>query len=222
MQDTILRKCGGCSDTIEISRNDISGVIFYKKKYYHLKCFCGIAEKRSKTKRSGAVEWKDALDGLVELESDTKKMLESAWVKDDLNEWLIGHYDITAVPSRFWQILADLERGKYKGRSCKPVTMETLLGAWQWGQRKLDSIARNNKMKHAGPESDDARVMYDCSIIVSKVPNYLSHKSKMKMLQAAEKVETTKEHINYDNVQRVQVKNGNGLDDISDLLDDMF
>jgi hypothetical protein len=222
MPDVILRKCGGCSDTIEINRNNITDILHYKNKYYHSKCFCEIAEKRSKTKRSTAVEWQTALDNLWELEADTKKMLESAWVKDDLNMYLLSQYNISIVPSRFWQIVADLGGGRYKGRVCKPVTMETLLGAWRWGQKKLDSISRSNKMNHKGPASDDARVMYDLSIIISKVPNYLSHKSKMQMLQAEDKKEAARQHINYDNVQKTKVDNNGGLDDISGLLDDIF
>ena len=222
MPDTILRKCGGCSDVIEINRNDITDILYYKNKYYHSKCFCEIAEKRSKAKRSTAAEWQEALDNLWELEADTKKMLDSAWVKDDINEWLLNHYNITTVPSRFWQVLSDLERGIYKGKRCKPVTMATLLGAWKWGQKKLDSISRNNKMNHKGPSGDDARIMYDLSIIISKVPNYLSHVSKMKMLQVEEKRESAKTHINYDNVQQTKTENNGGLDDISDLLDDIF
>ena len=222
MSDTILRKCGGCSDAIEINRNNITDTLYYKNKYYHSKCFCEIAEKRSKAKRNTAVEWQEALDNFWELEADTRKMLESAWIKDDLNDWLLSHYNITTVSSRFWQILADIDRGMYKGKKCKPISMETLLGAWKWGQRKLDSISRNNKMNHKGPESDDARIMYDLSIIISKIPNYLSHKSKMKMLQAEERKETAKTHINYDNVQQNNMENNDGLDDISSLLDDIF
>lgn len=222
MPNIILRKCGGCSKSIEINRNDITDVLYYKNKYYHSKCFCDIAEKRSKANRNTATEWKNALDNLWELEADTRKMLESAWIKDDLNEWLLGHYNITTVPSRFWQMLADLEHGIYRCKKCKPINIEILFDTWKWGQKKLDSISRNNKMNHKGPTSDDARIMYDLSIIVSKVPNYLSHKSKMKMLQIEEQRENTKTHINYDNVQKIKNENNGVLDDISDLLDDIF
>lgn len=222
MPNTILRKCGGCSDAIEINRNNTSDILYYKKKYYHSKCFCSIAEKRSKAKISTAAEWQTALDNLWELEIDTRKMLENAWIKDDLNEWLLNHYNITAVPARFWQILADLDRGIYKGKKCKSVEMETLLGAWKWGQKKLDTIARNNKMNHKGPTSDDDRIMYDLSIIISKVPNYLSHKSKMKMLQAEEQKETKRTRIDYNNIQKREIKSNDGLDDISSILDEIF
>lgn len=222
MPETIVRKCAGCSNTIEINRNNITNILYYKNKYYHSSCFCEIAEKRSKAKRNTAVEWKNALDNLWELETETKKMLNNAWVKDDVNEWMLNHYNITTVPSRFWQMLADLEHGVYKGKKCKSVSMETLFGAWKWGQKKLDSISRNNKMNHKGPTNDDARIMYDLSIIVSKVPNYLSHKSKMQMSQVEDKKETERTHINYDNVQKIKNEDNGGLDDISSLLDDIF
>lgn len=222
MPDTILRKCGGCSDPVEIKRNNLSDIVYYKKTYYHSECFCKIAEKRSKTKRGTAAEWQDALDNLWALEADTRKMFEYTWIQDDLNAWLLSHYNITAVPKRVWSILGELNNGEYKGKKCKPVDMKTILDTWRWGQKKLDSISRNNKMNHKGPASDDARIMYDLSIIISKVPNYLSHQSKMKMLQAEEKRESAKTHINYDNVQKTKIENNGGLDDISDLLDDIF
>lgn len=222
MSDIILRKCGGCSDVIEINRHNITDVLYHKNKYYHSKCFCEVAEKRAKAKRNTAVEWQTALDNLWELEADTKKMLEAAWIKDDINEWLLNHYNIATVPSRFWQVLADLECGVYKGKKSKSITMKTLLGAWKWGQKKLDSIARHNKMNHKGPNSDDARIMYDLSIIVSKIPNYLSYTSKMKVLQAEDSREGTMTRINYDNVQKMNTENNHGIDDISGLLDDIF
>lgn len=219
MSGTILRKCGGCSEIIEIHRSNTSDILYYKNKYYHSKCFCEIAEKRSKAKIKTAPEWQTALDNLWELEIDTRKMLESAWVKDDLNEWLLNHYNITTVPSRLWQIVADLDRGMYKGKKCKPVPMETLLDTWKWGQKRLDSISRNNKINHKGPVGDDTRVIYDLSIVISKVPNYLSHKAKVEAQQAEEQKNAQKTRINYNNMQRTEIKH-EGLDDISALLDE--
>lgn len=219
MPDVILRKCGGCSGTIEINKNNITDVLYYKNKYYHYKCFCEIAEKRSKAKRNTAVEWKSALDNLLELEADTKKMLESAWTKDDFNEWLLNNYNISAVPSRFWQMVADLERGVYKGKRCKGISIEILFGAWKWGQNKLNQINRINKMGNKGPKNDEARLVYDLAILVNKVPNYLAHKAKLEALKEEAKKETKINHINYDNMQRTEIKQ-EGLDDISALLDE--
>jgi hypothetical protein len=223
MPDTILRKCGGCSDAIEINRDNVVNILYYKNKYYHSKCFCEIAEKRSKAKRNTAVEWQTALGNLLELEADTKKMLEAAWVKDDLNEWLLNHYNITSVPTRFWQIVADLGNGMYKGKRCKPVSMETLLGAWKWGQRKLNKINVNNKAKNNWKMDDSQRILYDLAIIVSKVPLYLLKKiekeatERERQLLLQEKIK-----IDYKSVAKKAEELDDDEVDISSIIDNIF
>ena len=212
------RKCAQCKEAIEIDNNNIVDVICYEKSYYHKHCFCALAEKRSQSKRGKPEKWQAALNNISQIEAETVQTLRSLCAKDELNAWLLDNYDITAVPTRFWQIVADLEQGVYKGKKSKPITMETLLGAWKWGQRKLDSIAKSNKAKHTGPQSDDARIMYDLSILVSKIPNYLAQKAKADAVQAAAKVEVAS-RINYNNVQKTEIK-PEGLDDISAMLDE--
>lgn len=222
MPNTILRKCGGCSDTIKISRNNISDVTYYKNKYYHSKCFCEIAEKRSKAKRSTATEWQEALDNLWALETDTKKMLEAFWIKDALNEHLLSNYDIAAVPTRFWQIVADLSNGTYKGKRCKSVSMETLLGAWQWGQKRLNGINAKNKTNHMGPANDSDRVMYDLAILIGHIGDYIKYTSmtKEESAEIKSRVQNTNK-INYENL-RVQQKDKQDDGNILDLMDDIF
>ena len=219
MPDTILRKCGGCSDVIEINRNNISDILYHKNKYYHSKCFCEIAEKRSKAKRSTALEWQNALDNLWELEADTKKMLESAWIKDDLNEHLLSNYDIAVVPTRFWQIVADLSNGTYKGKRCKPISMQMLYEEWQWGQQKLNGICNKNKTSHKGPQNDEARLLYDLAILIQKYPTFLAYKDKQR---AAKK---DMERITIDNdidMSRVGQCKQEARKDVSDISDDIF
>jgi hypothetical protein len=87
MSVTVRRKCGGCSDPVVIKRENLSDIVYYKRTYYHSDCFCKIAEKRSKSNISTAPEWKDALDNLLELEKDTKNMLENSLFQDELNDW---------------------------------------------------------------------------------------------------------------------------------------
>lgn len=215
----MVRKCAACPNPIEIDKEHASNIVYYKKKYYHSKCFCDLATKRSQAKIKSASEWKEALDNLWELETETKKMLESSLTKDDLNDWLLSHYDIAVVPSRFWQIVAELERGVYKGKKCKPVLMETLLGAWQWGQKKLDEIARNNKANHKGPQNDEARLAYDLAILVGKVPSYLAYKEKQKVtaIELARNMSYNEVDMSRIGQQKKEVKN-----DISDVFNDLY
>ena len=72
-------------------------------------------------------------------------------------------------------------------------------------------------MNHKGPENDEQRIPYDLAILVRKIPNYLAYKAKQDALQAEVKMPAPR--INYDNMQRTEIKH-EGLDDISDLLDE--
>lgn len=227
MPEMIVRKCTACKESIEISRSDISNVIYYDKVYYHKACFCERAEKRSQSKCKKQKEWQSALDGIAELETETKQMLESALAKDDLNEWLLGNYDIAAVPSRFWQIVADLERGVYKGKKCKPVTMETLFEVWKWGQKKLNEIAAKNKTNHGGPHNDIDRLRYDLAILIDKFPLYLKKKAKAgenesRIKEAKEKAEKASA-FNYEELSKQAVSNAQEeSNDILDLMNEIF
>ena len=174
------RKCAECKKMIKIDRDNITGILKFQDKYYHTECFKEMTTHKAASKRGKPEMWQNALDNVVVLETETKKILESSIAKDDLNEWLLKNYDIVAVPTRFWQMVADLERGIYKGKMCRPTSMQTLLGTWKWGQRQLDSIARSNKANHKGPQNDEKRLVYDLAILVQKVPSYLAYKDKEK------------------------------------------
>ena len=218
----MIRKCAACPKPIEIDTNHTSDIIYYKKKYYHSNCFCDLATKRSQAKIKSALEWKEALDNLWDLEAETEKMLKSSITKDELNDWLLSHYDIAVVPSRFWQIVADLERGVYKGKKCKPISMEMLLGVWKWGQRKLDEISVRNKANNKGPKNDAERINYDLSIVVGHVADYIKYMNKIKSAEI-ERENKRKEEIKVDyNKIKTSSNDNHGLDDISELLDDLI
>ena len=218
----MIRKCAACPVPIEIDRNHTSNVVFYKKKYYHSNCFCDLAAKRSQAKIKSASEWKEALDNLWELEAETEKMLKNSIAKDELNEWLLSHYDIAVVPARLWQIVADLERGVYKGKRCKPVSMEMLVGVWKWGQRKLDEIAANNRANHNGPSNGDDRIRYDLAILLSHTNDYIKYtqRNKEEAADIAAKVQSAK-RFDYEKIYE-QAQKKTVTDNILDLMNDIF
>lgn len=220
MGDTMTRKCACCKSVIEIDKNNINDVIFFNKLYYHSRCFEDMATKKAASKRGKPQMWQDALDRLWELEAETKKMLESYIAKDELNEWLLEHYDIVEVPSRLFQIIADLEIGKYKGKRCKPVKVSTLYGCWKWGQRKLNEINQYNKSHNKGPTDDSARLMYDLAILIGKIPNYLAYKEKQK----AAEIEMSNAFSFNNDVDMSRIGQGKQIrkKDISDISDDIF
>ena len=222
MPDIITRKCQECPQPIEIDMSNIDNVVFYKIGYYHKTCFCDLAKQKAASKRGKPADWQYALDNVSELEIDAKNRLEYPFIKDSFNEYLINNYNVVAVPDRLWEVVGALGKGIYKRKKCKPIPLKIIYEAWQWGQHKLNKINTQNKMSHQGPSNDEDRILYDLAVLVNKIPNYLSHKAKVEAQQAEAKKEAKINHINYDNVQKAKVENHNGLDDISDLLDDMF
>ena len=220
MGDIVTRKCACCKGVVEIDRNNIVDVLYFQDKYYHSKCFISMAEEKAASKRGKPQVWKDALDRIWELEAETKKMLEHYFARDELNAWLLENYDITMVPSRFWQVVADLEIGKYKGSRCKPVTVNTLCGCWKWGQKKLNEINQYNKSNNKGPTDDNARLMYDLAVLIGKIPNYLSYKNKQKTAQN----EMKRTAISSDDIDMSKIGQGKQIrkKDISDISDDIF
>lgn len=221
MPDIIVRKCKACPQPIEIDLNNIGNIVFYKTSYYHKTCFCDLAKRRAESKKGKYAEWQYALDNVSELETDAKDRLEYPAVKDNFNEYLLKNYNVMAVPDRLWEVAAALEKGIYKRKKCKPISIKILHEAWQWGQHKLNKINIQNKMSHKGPTSDEERILYDLAILVNKIPNYLSHKSKLEALQAEVKNESQISRINYDNLPNAKVESNGYFDDISSLLDEM-
>lgn len=222
MSDIITRKCACCKGEIEIDVHDIKDVIFYNKLYYHANCFEEMAKQKAASKRGKPQMWQEALDRLWELEAETNKMLKSALTKDELNDWLLAHYDVAVVPVRLWQIVADLERGVYKGKRCRPVSMEMLLGVWKWGQRKLDEIAANNRASRNGPSNGDDRIRYDLAILLSHINDYIKYtqRNKEEVADIAAKVRNTKK-FDYEKIYE-QAQKKTETDDILNLMNDIF
>lgn len=223
MKITIERKCNACKNAIQIKRNNVQGVVYYKKFYYHTACFGEFAERKSKLKSGKPSEWKDALEHIEDFEKCAVELLSinNAQPKrqtDDLNDYLLEQYNVSAVSNaNFWRTVMELQKGIYKGKRCKKVSIDTLLEAWKWGQRKLNEVDKRNKMNHKGPENDLQRISYDLAILVNKIPDYLAYKAKQEAIKEDAKVQST--HINYNNMQRTEIKY-EGLDDISALLDE--
>ena len=222
MSNVITRKCACCKGEIEINVHDIKDVIFYNKLYYHASCFEEMAKQKAASKRGKPQMWQEALDRLWELEAETKNMLESYIAKDELNTWLLEHYDVVMVPSYFWQLVADLEKGKYRNKRCKPISLTKLYSCWKWGQKNLDQISIGNKMSHKGPENDIDRLRYDLAILVSKYPQYLKHAANMSAIEAAASFETKQSKINYDVLSQNNTITEDDDNNIVDLMDEIF
>ena len=220
MGEIVTRKCAKCKGEIIINKNDIRDVLQFQDKYYHYDCFESMATEKTSSNRGKPQMWQEALDNIWELEADTKKMLEHYFAKDDLNVWLLSNYDITMIPTRFWQVIADLENGKYKNQRCNPISVKQLYECWQWGQRNLNKIDINNKMNHKGPQNDSDRLRYDLAILITKYPLFLKHKAKTAAIESVNSSEKKQPKIDYSTLSKNN--NTNDDNDILDLMDEIF
>lgn len=219
MPNVIKRKCGACPDKVIINTENIKDVLYYGSSYYHVQCFCEKAERMSKSKSKNKNQWKDALEHIQDFELDAKDKLEFPKNRDNFNEYLLMTYDVIKVPDRLWEVTGALMKGMYKCKRCKPVSIKILHETWKWHQVELNKTNTYNKMNHRGPENDEQRILYDLAIVVGNVKAYLTYRAKMDLLQEKPKEETKFNHINYDDMVRMEVEH-EGLDDISDLLDE--
>ena len=219
MPETIKFSCERCKEDINVDRNNECGVVFFKKKYYHQNCFCALCEEKAANKRS-LLSWHEILDNIKTYQSDAIPNINYKFAKDDLNEWIIHHYNVAKLSSRFWSTVEDLEKGICNKTKCKPVSTKLLFETWRWGQKNLDKIHRRNQAAKRGPKTDAERINYDLSIVLSHVGDYLKAKAKHEAEEAERRArEKDKVKIDYNNINSASIKT-EGLDDISALLDE--
>ena len=225
MGNMITRKCACCKGVIEIDVNDIRDVVYFQDKYYHYDCFESMATQKAASKRGKPQMWQDALDQIWELEAETKSALEQFIARDELNAWLLSNYDIVMVPSYFWQLVADLEKGVYKRQRCKPVSIGTLHSMWIWGQKRLNKIAVDNKTNRKGPSNDSDRLRYDLAILLSHTNDYKKYQNRVRAEKSEAQMYAKKEDksINYSEINKVKEASKKQIEnDITDILDEIF
>lgn len=215
------RKCGTCGKDIIVNRQNLDNIAFYQGYHHHVGCLVNKAEEGIKSGKRVA-NWERLLNKIPELQAESKRKLGHSVVQDEFNDYLLEHYDVTAVSNRFWNIANDLANGNYKRKKCNPVDLDTLFQTWKWGQKHLDKIAANNKAKHKGPSNDEQRLNYDLAIVVQHVGDYKKHITSTKEEQAMveERIEKQSK-INYENLYKQSASQAHS-DSILDLMNEIF
>ena len=208
---------------MSITQDNVDDLVFYKNKYYHTDCFVELANGRVAKKTSNSLDWQMALNNLCELKKEAKRRALPRIDQDNLNDYLLYKYSLNVIPNRFWEIVKDLNKGIYKGKSCTPIAAGKLLKAWMWGQNNLDKINKRNKVKNKGPKTNAERINYDFAIILNHIGDYDKYVARIEAEEAERKAKVqTQPKINYDSIPQKKETTKNKFDDISDLLDDIF
>lgn len=220
MSATLIRKCAFCGEDIVLTKNDMH-MVSYKQKSYHTECFKTMCNGRVLKNNRYSSIYSDALQNLDQLESEAKKKLMHRFVQDELNEYLIVHYDVGALSRRFWSIIADIQSGKYNGKRCKPIELETLFDMWKYYKEELDRINLRN-LKQGNNIFDENRVLYDLAIIMKNYGKIQREMKKEKVAAEETKMatKTIKEKINYMSIGGKKTEDGQK--DISSIMDEIF
>lgn len=216
------RKCNGCGKEIVVDKNNINGIaLLTRSLYYHTDCLAEIAAKKVKNKRHAAY-WDIAFENISVCEQNAKDVLGVQVYQDELNDHLIEHYDIAIIPNNFWSTVRDICNGEYRRKKCKPIPMETMCGAWKWGQKNLDKIAANNKTNNKGPKNNVDRLNYDLAIILTHIEDYNKYIRSTK--EQSKEIEKRTEKANKMNYEALYTQSAqqNKPDSILDLMNDIF
>lgn len=217
MAETMARRCGACDEAVTIDVNDIKDVVYFKGSYYHKSCFEKLATKKASNKRCSK-DWKAALDdGMRQIETDAKYIINYCYGRDLLYGHLLNNYDICSVSTYCETTINKVLTGTYKGKS-KPIPYRDFAECWVAMQSELDKIYVNNK-RLGKSMTGDQRINYDLAVVVRKIPEYLANKEKKKVTAIELAKNTAHEEVDMSRIgqQKKMIKN-----DISDIFNDLY
>ena len=204
------RKCTCCAEMIYIDQQNSNKAIYYKDKFYHFDCFVNLCENKMQSKRSSPM-WAEAKENIDNLVAETTKKQMELVAKDDLNDWILSHYNVSFLGKAFYIKLSDIYNGTYKGLAYAISPME-LLDEWQYFWKDLCAT-------RAKKDIDGERaVNYDLVILLSKNAEYRTIKRKEKLareVSAQQRAQATIVDISAIKVTKNQKRK------ISDLYQEM-
>lgn len=181
------RKCTCCATMISIDQKNSNKAICYKDKFYHFDCFVSLCERKMQSKRSSPM-WAEAKANIDNIVAETTKQQMELVAKDDLNDWILSHYNVSFLGKSFYIKLSDIYNGTYKGLAYAISPME-LLDEWQYFWKDL-CVARERK----GIEGERA-VNYDLVVLLSRNAEYRKIKHKEKIAQEVMKQQRESEMV---------------------------
>lgn len=217
MGDVVTRKCACCKGEIEIDVDDIKGVVYFDKYFYHETCFVEFARKKAENKRCSS-KWKDALnDEMCQIKKDAIYNINYCYGRDLLFEHLLNNYDVCAISSYIQMTLNNVVDGKYKGKS-RPIPYKEFARCWIDGKNALNKIYEKN-CQSGKSMTGDQRIIYDIAVVVGEYPKWQQRKIKLE--------KTRQEIVNsivFDDIDMSKIGQGKQVkkNDISDISDDIF
>lgn len=214
MSLTTTRTCKKCKEKINIALENLNSGEFvkYKSAFYHADCFIDQANKMISKNNKTSITWQEALDKLDEYKSEARNVVKFTLYRDALNEYLIDNYEIAALSSYFWNVIAEIENGQYRKKRCKKISISEILDMWEYYQPELDKTYKEN-LRRGNEIFGEDRVRYDLAIIIKNYEKIKKGIAKEKAKAAeAKKVEEPK--IDYTKMSRAKFEQKRDLSDL--------
>lgn len=191
--------------------------VYYDKNYWCRDC---LVKKRT-SPRTKKDKWniQEVDERIKSLQVETESHLNAVISKDALYEYIDQYYAPSFVPKRFYEKMASIFDGTYKGLKV-PVPPEDLLDMLK---RKVNYLEKQALKKWGTTPPDPmSRINYDLAIVINKYDSYLSWKKKneIETAQAKQQAEEREQSVQYV-YTAVHAPKQDDVD-IGSILDDLF
>lgn len=214
MSRTTTRTCKKCKEKINIALENLNSSEFvkYKSAFYHTDCFIDQANKMISKNNKASITWQEALDNLDIYKSEAKDSVKTTLYRDALNEHLIDNYEVAALSSYFWNVIAEIENGQYRKKRCKKISISEILDMWEYYQPELDKTYKEN-LRRGNEMFGEDRVRYDLAIIIKNYEKIKKGIAKEKA-KAAEATKAEEPKIDYTKMSRAKFEQKRDLSDL--------
>lgn len=194
--------------------------VYYEGQYWCIDCL--IQKRTSSRTKKDKWQSEEADSKIASLRIETEVHLHSLISKDALYDYIDQYYAPSFVPTRFYEKMASIFDGTYKGLKV-PIPPEDLLDMLQ---RKVGFLEKQAVKKWGNtPPEPMSRINYDLAIVINKYDSYLAwkKKSEIESAQAKQHAEEREQSVQYVYVPTPHAQQQDSSQvDIGSILDDLF
>jgi len=209
------RKCPHCNGCIILENYDS---LFYRDRFWHPNCFI---EKLTTTKRN-AIPLEEAKVLARQLQIDSRERIKELTTKHHLYTWLQSRYDVVSLPKSFFEKMASIYNGSYRGLS-RGIPVHHIFDMWKRKRKDLAKINNRNKSKGKIIENISL-IHYDLAILMNRYDSYLKWLKNNKIIEAENKqkeIKSSEPKINFEKIGNIVQKKEKEKIDISKIVDEV-
>lgn len=238
----IQKKCKKCKHVISFQTfKDVEStkMVFYQSSYYCNKCFSELCSQKTRKWKNAKINFDkyvytaseqlkkllnkkiDSYGDINQLKKQADRYVETVFIEHDINSFICTNYGIIDISNFYIRYLKPLYNGTSNKYPEVKIPPQHLIEMWRTKIKYLNKVYQKNinKGKKFTPTQ---RALYDLAILVCKYEGFLEWKNKQTALENnmnnTETIKNTK--IDYSKIK--PVKSSEDIEDIDDILNDIF